>query len=66
MLYLFFFIFIIKKKGVGSSSYLSRRLSWYYSLKVLDKESNVSLISRSLLKYGYSKFRLDILEYCKT
>lgn len=51
---------------VGSSSNLSRRFSWYYSLNNINKVASVSLISRALLKYGYSRFRLDILEYCNT
>lgn len=51
---------------VGSSSDLRKRLSWYFRFNHLNKlaESSVSLICRALLKYGYSKFRLDILEYC--
>ena len=51
---------------VGSSSDLRKRLSRYYSINNLNKlaESSTSLICRALLKYGYSRFRLDILEYC--
>ena len=29
------------------------------------KNESVSLIARALLKYGYSNFQLEILEYCK-
>lgn len=46
---------------VGSSSNLRRRFSWYYSIENLNKRFDNSLICRSLLKYGYSGFRLDIL-----
>lgn len=49
---------------IGSSSNLSKRFSWYYSIENLNKRFDNSLICRSLLKYGYSGFRLDILEYC--
>lgn len=51
---------------IGSSSNLSKRFSWYYNLNSINKEASVSFISRALLKYGYSGFRLDILEYCNT
>ena len=53
---------------VGSSSNLSKRFSWYYSFNNLNKllENSTSLIAKALLKYGYSGFRLDILEYCDT
>lgn len=49
---------------VGSSSDLRRRFSWYYSLESIEEVIIISLISRALLKYGYSGFRLDILVYC--
>jgi len=41
-------------------------LRYYFSLKYLNKEilRNNSIIYRALLKYGYSKFSLEILEYC--
>nr|YP_009072335.1 GIY-YIG endonuclease [Sclerotinia borealis]AHX82999.1 GIY-YIG endonuclease [Sclerotinia borealis] len=50
------------KSYVGSSVNLGRRFSTYYSYEYLTKNSYT--ISRALLKYGYSSFRLDILEYC--
>jgi group I intron endonuclease len=42
---------------------MSRRLALYYSLPILFK-SNM-LINKALLKYGYSNFTLEILEYCE-
>lgn len=47
---------------VGSSINLGRRFISYYSFNYLSK-SKMS-ISKSLLKYGYSNFTLEILEYC--
>jgi group I intron endonuclease len=51
---------------VGSAVDLARRLRQYYSLGFLKKElvKNNSIIYKALLKYGYSSFRLEILEYC--
>ena len=51
---------------VGSSVDLTRRLRDYLSPKFLKKEiiKNNSIIYRALLKYGYSNFSLEILEYC--
>jgi group I intron endonuclease len=55
------------KSYIGSSVDLNARFSQYFSSKnlqgVLNK--NESLISRALLKYGYSNFKLEVLEYCK-
>ena len=52
---------------MGSSVDLARRFSMYFSEKVLIKELDKmnSQIYRALLKYGYSKFSLEILEYCE-
>jgi group I intron endonuclease len=50
---------------VGSSSNLSRRFGQYLSLNYLKGYKGSSRINRSLLKYGYSKFKLEILEYCE-
>lgn len=47
---------------IGSALNLSRRLANYYSYVMLSKEKRI--ISRALLKYGYSNFQLEILEYC--
>lgn len=54
------------KSYVGSSVNLERRMREYFNISFLEtqiKTSN-SYIYRSLLKYGYSNFSLDILEYC--
>ena len=48
---------------VGSSVNLSIRLAQYYNINILTKYR--SLIHKALLKYGYSKFKLEILEYCQ-
>jgi group I intron endonuclease len=52
---------------VGSSISLSNRFKTYYSLSYITKriERGSSAIYSALLKYGYSKFSLDILEYCE-
>lgn len=54
------------KSYVGSSKDLSKRFSTYYSLNYLKKKvkKDSSIIYNSILKYGYDKFSLDILEYC--
>ena len=49
---------------VGSSVNLSIRLAQYYNLNFLTKFRKNSLIHKALLKYGYSNFKLEILEYC--
>ena len=49
---------------VGSSVDLRKRFTWYYSLESIEEVASISVISRALLRYGYSGFRLDILEYC--
>jgi group I intron endonuclease len=55
------------KSYVGSSISLSNRFRFYYCLscikRVVGKES--SAIYSAILKYGYSNFNLDILEYCE-
>ena len=48
---------------IGSSVNLPRRFSCYYSIKFLMKKR--SFIKNALLKYGYAKFSLEILEYCE-
>ncbi len=51
---------------IGSSTDLEKRLKYYCSLSYLKNEKkNKSIIYKSLLKYGYSKFSLQILEYCE-
>jgi len=56
-----------KKSGksyIGSSLNLSLRLSQYFSLAVLNRDDSM-IIYKALLKYGYSNFSLEILEYCE-
>ena len=52
---------------IGSAINLTRRLRTYFSLGSLNKEllKGNSRIYNGLLKYGYSNFSLDILEYCE-
>jgi GIY-YIG catalytic domain len=50
---------------IGSSVNLTNRFYTYYNLKVMLKSSATSIIARALLKYGYSAFSLEILEYCE-
>jgi len=52
------------KSYVGSSVNLGVRLKRYYSYKNLTDLKQNMLINKALLKYGYSGFKLDILEYC--
>lgn len=51
---------------IGSAVDLTERLRDYLSPVWLKKEvlKHNSIIYRALLKYGYAKFRLEILEYC--
>lgn len=55
-----------RESYVGSAADLYKRLRIYYSLITLEKslKRSKSRIHRALLKYGYSKFTLEILEYC--
>lgn len=46
---------------IGSSVNISLRMYTYYSLRSLAKSNRP--IDRALLKYGFSNFRLEILEY---
>ncbi len=47
---------------IGSSVNISVRMYTYYSLRSLAKSNRP--IDRALLKYGFSNFILEILEYC--
>jgi group I intron endonuclease len=47
---------------VGSSVNLGKRFINYYNYSYIS--SNNMLINKALIKYGYSQFRLEILEYC--
>ena len=50
------------KTYIGSSNNLSVRFYTYYSLRSLAKSNRP--MERALLKYGFSNFSLEILEYC--
>jgi group I intron endonuclease len=52
------------KSYVGSSVNLGVRFKRYYSYKNLTDPKQNMIINKALLKYGYSGFKLDILEYC--
>lgn len=49
---------------VGQSKNLSKRFLKYFSFSYL-KYRDTLIISRALIKYGYSNFYLTILEYCE-
>jgi len=53
------------KTYVGSGVNLSKRIGEYYSPRYLKTKilNNKSKIYMSLIKYGYSKFALEVLEY---
>lgn len=42
---------------------LSKRFQKYFSLSYIESRNEL-IISRALIKYGYSNFSLTILEYC--
>jgi group I intron endonuclease len=52
---------------VGSARNLTNRLSKYYSPIFLKRNilKSKSIINNSLLKYGYNRFSIDIIEYCE-
>ena len=50
------------KTYIGSSNNLGVRFYTYYSLRSLAKSNRP--MERALLKYGFSNFSLEILEYC--
>jgi group I intron endonuclease len=52
------------KSYVGSSVDLSKRFRKYYSYNHIADTMRNMAIDRALLKYGYSSFQLEILEYC--
>lgn len=58
---------ITGKIYIGSSINLEKRLRGYFSISFLESgiKKGKSLISSALLKYGYSNFTLEILEYCE-
>jgi len=52
------------KTYIGSSINLSVRFYTYYSLRYLAKSNRP--MERALLKYGFSNFSLEILDYCNS
>ena len=48
---------------IGQSKDISKRFKNYFNLSYI-KSKDSFIISRALLKYGYSNFSLTILEYC--
>jgi group I intron endonuclease len=55
------------KTYIGSSVDLGQRFSGYFSQAYLQRQlsRSESRIYRALIKYGYSNFKLEILEHCK-
>lgn len=58
---------INNKSYIGSTKCLKSRFNVYFSLSKMKKnlDTGNSLIYMALLKYGYSNFKLEIIEYCK-
>lgn len=52
------------KSYVGSAADLKERFMNYFNINHLIGNPSM-LINRALIKYGYSNFSLEILEYCK-
>jgi group I intron endonuclease len=52
------------KSYIGSSSNLSARFKQYFNYNHISYPKRNLRIYKALLKYGYSGFRLEILEYC--
>ena len=55
------------EKYIGSSLCLNKRFYTYFSSRCLEEKltKGNSAIYSALLKYGYSNFSLDIIEYCE-
>lgn len=53
------------KSYIGSSSNISKRLNGYYNYNILADTRYNMAIYKALLKYGYSNFIFEILEYCE-
>lgn len=49
---------------VGSSVDLSPRVRKYFNFNYLKNHKNKMIICNALLKYGYSNFSFEIIEYC--
>ena len=54
---------LTKKQVIIMQDHLYRRLLQYFNAEYLLKHENFA-ICRALLKYGFAKFSLKILEYC--
>ncbi len=52
------------KTYIGSSINLGGRFRDYFKINYLLRYHKNMIISKALLKYGYSNFKLEILEYC--
>nr|YP_010391224.1 GIY-YIG endonuclease [Fusarium vorosii]UPX02650.1 GIY-YIG endonuclease [Fusarium vorosii] len=52
------------KSYIGSSVKLNIRFKQYFNYNHISRPTRTLRIYRALLKYGYSEFRLEILEYC--
>lgn len=52
------------KTYIGSSINLGGRFRDYFKINYLMRYKKNMIISKALLKYGYSNFKLEILEYC--
>ena len=52
------------KSYIGSSVNLTKRFYDYFNVSQLEKRKKNSIIYSTLLKHGYSNFKLEILEYC--
>lgn len=53
------------KSYIGSSTNLARRFGVYYNYhNLVDPKRNMP-INKAILKYGYSNFKLEIIEYCE-
>lgn len=51
------------KSYIGSSINLSNRFSVYFNKGYIEINKDNMAINSALLKYGYSNFKLEILEY---
>jgi group I intron endonuclease len=56
---------ISNKSYIGSSANLGKRFSNYFSLNYISDPKRNMNIHKALLKYDYSNFTLQILEYCE-
>ena len=54
---------ITKDTYIGQSTDLKKRFTNYFNISYLKSKNNL-IISRALIKYGYSNFSVSILEYC--